>query len=140
MINIKVLKGIFIVCVVLITIFSIVFIKDEIKYSKYIPVKAEIIKIETKKGTSSKTSMSRKYIVTYKYIIENEEYTAEKQVFTKSNKTVGDIEEIKYNSNNFLDIENTLLSNTYKAMIVYLIIFSTLLGIIISNKEKEKNT
>ena len=136
MVDSKILKGILSICILLIIIFVVLLVKDKIKYSNYNSVQAEITKVETVHGKHNDTNMTRDYYITYKYSIENKEYTSKKQVFTKSGKTVGDVEEIKYNPNDFLDIENTLLTNTYRALIIFLIIFSTLLGIVIFKREE----
>lgn len=137
MVNVKTLKFILILCIVIEIIFLSIFVKDQIKYSAYHTVQATIVKTETNYGSAS-NSRSKTHLVTYEYDIDGKKYSATKQVFTTTGKKIGDIETIRYNPNALTEIENTLLSGVYLAIILFLVVFIVSLCLIIQRRKRRK--
>lgn len=134
MVNKKFLILIGVICVVIIAVFTSLLIVDNIKYGSYVAVKAEIIKVESFFGDSSKTNMQQSHYVTYSYKYYNKEQTAQKQVFFKSRYKVGDIVDIRINPDNINEVENTMRTGAYIVVDIFVTVFLGLLCILIFRK------
>lgn len=114
------------IIVFLATLFFIgVVVVKKNSYSKYLNVEAEIESVTTELSGSS--NQSRSHYITYKYEVNNEYYSAKRQVFSKNFKKAGDIDIIRYNPEDPNQIENTLLINTSIVLVVFFLAWNVVL-------------
>ncbi len=134
MVDKKILKVISIILIIIFLLLSGAFVYNKIKYSSYKEVEAKIISVDSRYGTATNPD-SRTHYVTYKYMAEGREYTAKRQVFTKTGKKEGKTEKIRYNPENPSEIENTMADAALAGMILFTGVFTVLLWIIIIKRK-----
>lgn len=111
-----------------------VVVVKKISYSNYLNVEAEIESVTTELSGSS--NQSRSHYITYKYEVNNEYYSAKKQVFSKNFKKAGDIDIIRYNPEDPSQVEDTLLINTSIVLAVFFLVWDAVL--LVSSRESKK--
>lgn len=80
--------------------------------------------------------MTYSHYARYEYDIDGTRYTATKQFFFKSSKSLGDLETIRYNPDNPEEIENTFLANSLISVSIF---FGVILLFLIAIMKRNNN-
>jgi len=133
-------RALVIVCVIFSLLLigaSCVFISYKMHYKNYVTVNAEIIDIRefdpNKEGVD--------YVPYYKYDVDGFEAIGTKRIFSKGSRYLGKMEEIRYNPDNPVELEDTYTVNSVLFIVIFLAVFDfgmIFVLIVVSRKAKLK--